>query len=147
MTRDLDVVVVQQLTPRQVRSRTNEDLQRSTVCPVNFITNETSLNTVRASWDALGQFTTLDSLCDDLQSKTPSVSRSACWKACLLFRDLDTTKWDSISKTSREKFSSLQSKYLRNINNPDEVDSFDDPLSEDSNVSKDVEARIDLQSV
>jgi TBC1 domain family protein 5 len=91
---------------------------------------------LRASWDALKQFPTLDSLCDDLQSETPHVSRSACWKACLLFRNLDTTRWASISKASRDAFKSLQSQYLRNINNPDEVESFDDPLSEDSDVSR-----------
>jgi len=64
------------------------------------------------------------------------VSRSACWKACLLFHDLNTAEWASISKTSRETFNSLQSRYLRNISNPDEVESFDDPLGEDSNVSR-----------
>jgi len=95
-------------------------------------------NIIRASWDALKQFSTFDSLYDDLQSGTPSVSRSACWKACLLFHDLDTTKWVAKLKASRETFTSLQSHCLRNIINPDEVESFDDPLSEDSNVSRNI---------
>ena len=121
----------------------NEELYGSTVCPESIATCHALAYIARSGWNALKQFTTLNGLCDDLQSETPSASRSACWKACLLFRDLDTARWASISTASRKTFSSLQSHFLRNINNPDEVESFDDPLSEDTNVSRTIRARLD----
>ncbi|KIW01154.1 uncharacterized protein PV09_07440 [Verruconis gallopava] len=58
--------------------------------------------------------------------------RSVCWKIFLLFRNLDQAQWLSSLTKSRSAYDALRTHYLRAIENPDEVDTADDPLVENT---------------
>lgn len=94
------------------------------------------LTSRRTHWHQLEGYTSLDSLRQVIGEGQGKVdgSRSAYWKALLLFQDVDTRTWSPRLQAARDTYTSLQSHYLRNIHNPDELDTFDDPLSEDVNV-------------
>ena len=53
----------------------------------------------------------------------------------LFFRDLDQSKWLSDLADSRAAYDSLRSHYLRAVQNPDELETAVDPLTEGSEVN------------
>ncbi|KAB2572898.1 TBC1 domain family member 5-like protein B [Lasiodiplodia theobromae] len=94
-----------------------------------------SARDARASWELLEQAKSLA----DLRSavglgSAPSAlvngQRSACWKAFLLFENVDLQEWPSTLAESRSVYDSLRAHFLRAIENPDELESALDPLSE-----------------
>ncbi|KAI9737462.1 MAG: hypothetical protein M1834_009617 [Cirrosporium novae-zelandiae] len=59
-------------------------------------------------------------------------SRSACWKAFLLFEDLEQSTWATKLSGSRSAYSSLREHFLKRIQDPNEFDSIFDPLTDDA---------------
>ena len=96
------------------------------------------LDSARESWEALKQYETLPALkqatrLDDHHRSAPTLGlRSACWKAFLLFDDVDTAAWPRTLSSTRSAYNSLRMHFLRRLENPDEVA---DPLSEETDVS------------
>ncbi|KAH7049164.1 rab-GTPase-TBC domain-containing protein [Macrophomina phaseolina] len=89
----------------------------------------------RASWDLLDQVKTLDDLRSAVgleSAPTPLAGgqRSVCWKAFLLFENVNRPEWPSTLAESRAVYESLRAHFLRAIENPDELESALDPLSE-----------------
>ncbi|MCJ1377915.1 hypothetical protein MMC17_001011 [Xylographa soralifera] len=56
--------------------------------------------------------------------------RSICWKAFLLFENLDRSTWSKTLHDSRSAYSSLRDHFLHNIEHPDDL-SAADPLADD----------------
>ncbi|OJJ38995.1 hypothetical protein ASPWEDRAFT_735724 [Aspergillus wentii DTO 134E9] len=57
--------------------------------------------------------------------------RSICWKAFLLFDDLDRTQWPRKITDSRSAYSALREHFLKYIEHPDDLESTVDPLADD----------------
>ena len=62
-------------------------------------------------------------------------TRSAIWKASLVFHTLDQPRWLSKLGDCRTTYDSLRTRFLSALNNPNETDSSIDPLSESLDVS------------
>lgn len=82
-------------------------------------------------------FETLNDLRSSIHDNATSsdVSRSLSWKAFLVFETLDTSQWTLTLRSSRESYSSLRKSFLQSLENADEVDSLNDPLSQGTDVS------------
>lgn len=96
-----------------------------------------SLDAARDSWEELKHYRTLPALREatrlDGHSSAPTNGlRSACWKAFLLFDDVDTPTWPRILLSSRSAYNSLRTHFLRPLHHPDELA---DPLSDETDVS------------
>ncbi|OJD36351.1 tbc domain-containing protein [Diplodia corticola] len=94
-----------------------------------------SARDARASWELLEQAKSLADLraAVGLGSAPATLvggQRSACWKAFLLFENVDHAEWPSTLAESRSVYDSLRAHFLRAIENPDELESALDPLSE-----------------
>ncbi|KAL1392573.1 rab-GTPase-TBC domain-containing protein [Phyllosticta capitalensis] len=95
-----------------------------------------SAGDARVSWDLLEKASSLDELRNRLialegdDATLVNSQRSGCWKAFLLFENLNRAEWPTILSDSRTIYNSLRSHFLRAIENPDEVESALDPLSE-----------------
>lgn len=99
-----------------------------------------SLDSARDSWQQLQTYSSLQDLktalrLQDGASAATNGSRSACWKIFLLFETLDKHTWQKTLSSSRSAYNSLRAHFLRFIENPDDVDSGFDPLSQDAEVS------------
>lgn len=62
-------------------------------------------------------------------------SRSICWKAFLLFENLDKSTWTKTLSDSRTAYTSLREHFLRDIEHPDDVSAID-PLTDDESSLK-----------
>lgn len=96
-----------------------------------------SLDSARDGWEELKQYRDIQALriavrLDGHSSAPSSGLRSACWKAFLLFEDIDTAQWPRTLLSSRSAYNSLRMHFLRQIENPDE---HADPLSDETDVS------------
>ncbi|KAF2837738.1 ATP-dependent metallopeptidase Hfl [Patellaria atrata CBS 101060] len=94
-----------------------------------------SLGDARQYWPLLQDIKDLPSLKAAVRNSDRSDSitvglRSACWKIFLLFGDLNQSLWPSILADARSSYLSLRSHFLRAIEHPDEIESAEDPLSE-----------------
>ncbi|KAF1810869.1 RabGAP/TBC, partial [Eremomyces bilateralis CBS 781.70] len=94
-----------------------------------------SLGEAQKCWAQLDDFTTLDHVRTYIKehgTAGPSLSglRSVCWKAFLLFNSLDRDTWSSTLQSSRTAYQSLREHLLKYIENPNEVETAVDPLSE-----------------
>ncbi|KAL8828906.1 MAG: hypothetical protein Q9191_002318 [Dirinaria sp. TL-2023a] len=74
--------------------------------------------------------------------------RSICWKAFLLFGNLDKSTWPKTLSDSRSAYSALRDHFLRHIERPDDI-SAADPLTDDkssqwSNLRQDEELRAEI---
>ena len=58
--------------------------------------------------------------------------RSICWKAFLLFENLDKSTWTKILTDSRSAYGALRQHFLKDIEHPDNIPA--DPLTADDNV-------------
>jgi TBC1 domain family protein 5 len=90
----------------------------------------------KQSWQELQQYPSLAELKEAVRldghlSVPNNGLRSACWKAFLLFDNVDTASWPRILLSSRSAYNSLRLHFLRHIENPDEQP---DPLNEDIDV-------------
>lgn len=99
------------------------------------------LDTARNSWQALKHYLTLPELREAVRldgqfSIATDGCRSACWKTFLLFETLDTSTWTRTLSSTRSAYNSLRSHFLRHIENLDEIDREEDPLSESNEVSE-----------
>lgn len=99
-----------------------------------------TLDSARDSWLELQQYETLTDLrqavrLDGKSSVATAGSRSACWKAFLIFDSVDSSTWLKTLLSSRSAYNSLKSHFLRHIESPDELAANYDPLSESSDVS------------
>ncbi|RAH41451.1 GTPase-activating protein GYP6 [Aspergillus brunneoviolaceus CBS 621.78] len=65
-----------------------------------------------------------DKLCND-------GLRSICWKAFLLFDDLDRAQWPQKLSDSRTAYVALKAHFLKYIDHPDDLESTVDPLADD----------------
>ncbi|GLA38724.1 hypothetical protein AnigIFM63309_006032 [Aspergillus niger] len=65
-----------------------------------------------------------DKLCED-------GLRSICWKAFLLFDDLDRAQWSQKIADSRSVYVALKAHFLKYIEHPDDLQSTVDPLADD----------------
>lgn len=61
--------------------------------------------------------------------------RSICWKAFLLFENLDKSTWSKTISDSRSAYGALRDHLLKNIEHPDDI-SVADPLTGDESVRK-----------
>jgi TBC1 domain family protein 5 len=91
----------------------------------------------KQSWQELQQYPSLAELKEAVRldghlSVPNNGLRSACWKAFLLFDNVDTASWPRTLLSSRSAYNSLRLHFLRHIENPDEQA---DPLSEETDVS------------
>ncbi|RAL07496.1 GTPase-activating protein GYP6 [Aspergillus homomorphus CBS 101889] len=66
-----------------------------------------------------------DKLCND-------GLRSICWKAFLLFDDLDRAQWPQKLSDSRSAYVALKDHFLKYIEHPDDLESTVDPLADDA---------------
>ncbi|KAK3063290.1 hypothetical protein LTS18_001632, partial [Coniosporium uncinatum] len=101
----------------------------------------------QSCWQALDRYSSLHELKQSvrLEQGAPSVSsglRSVCWKAFLLFENVDRSTWPAILSESRSAYNTLCTHYLRAIEHPDEVETSVDPLS-DNQQSPWVALRVD----
>lgn len=90
----------------------------------------------KQSWQELQQYPSLAELKEAVRldghlSVPNNGLRSACWKAFLLFDNVDTASWPRTLLSSRSAYNSLRLHFLRHIENPDEQP---DPLNEDIDV-------------
>ncbi len=113
------------------------------------------LTTCRISWQTLTSFRNTNDLKQALRGDehaTLTNIRSICWKVraqtirtmwlhlteilqvFLLFQNADQSSWLQTLVDSRSAYDSLRARFLRAIDNPDEVDSDIDPLSEHEEV-------------
>lgn len=69
------------------------------------------------------------------EDTTLDSTRSLFWKAFLLFETLDTSQWAQTIRSSRDSYSFLRKSFFQALQNADEVDSLDDPLSQGTDVS------------
>jgi len=91
----------------------------------------------KQSWQELQQYPSLAELKEAVRldghlSAPNNGLRSACWKAFLLFDNVDTASWPRILLSSRSAYNSLRLHFLRHIENPEEQA---DPLAEETDVS------------
>lgn len=98
-----------------------------------------SLESAREPWQELQQYHTLRDLKDavrlDGRSSTSSNGlRSACWRAFLLFDNLDVDEWQRTLASSRSAYNSLRAHFFRFIDNPDDIGAGFDPLSQNAEV-------------
>lgn len=96
-----------------------------------------SLADAKSSWEELKQYPSLADLKEAVRldghiSAPNNGLRSACWKAFLLFDNLDIAAWPRTLLSSRSAYTSLRMHFLRHLENPDEQA---DPLSEETDVS------------
>lgn len=96
-----------------------------------------SLADAKQSWEELQQYPSLADLKEAVRldghiSAPNNGLRSACWKAFLLFDNVDTASWPRTLLSSRSAYNSLRLHFLRHLENPDEQA---DPLSEETDVS------------
>ncbi|KAH8815824.1 rab-GTPase-TBC domain-containing protein [Xylogone sp. PMI_703] len=100
-----------------------------------------TLEDLRARWQlTLRQASTLDGLKKAVKSDGDDNPcklgfRSVAWKIFLLFQNTDITGWSRSLSDSRSAYTSLRQHLLRYIDNPDELGSDFDPLSDDQNSS------------
>lgn len=99
-----------------------------------------SLDQAKVSWEEFRQYSTLKDLKEAIRldgdsSIATNGGRSACWKAFLLFEDLDTSSWIRTLSSTRSAYNSLKTHFLRHIENPDELGAGYDPLSGEAEVS------------
>ncbi|KAF5865058.1 hypothetical protein ETB97_005623 [Aspergillus alliaceus] len=57
--------------------------------------------------------------------------RSICWKAFLLFDNLDRTQWPQRISESRSAYAALKAHFMKYIEHPDDLQSAVDPLADD----------------
>lgn len=91
----------------------------------------------KESWQELQQYPSLAELKEAVRldghiSAPNNGLRSACWKAFLLFDNVDTASWPRTLLSSRSAYNSLRLHFLRHIENPEEQA---DPLAEETDVS------------
>lgn len=91
----------------------------------------------KQSWQELQQYPSLAELKEAVRldghiSAPNNGLRSACWKAFLLFDNVDTASWPRTLLSSRSAYNSLRLHFLRHIENPEEQA---DPLAEETDVS------------
>ncbi|EME87908.1 uncharacterized protein MYCFIDRAFT_213065 [Pseudocercospora fijiensis CIRAD86] len=114
-----------------------------------------SLDDAKTSWQELAQYKTLRELKDGvrLDEHTSAATRglrSICWKAFLLFDTLDIDDWQRTLASSRSAYNSLRAHFFRHIDNPEEIASGFDPLTQDPESSpwqqlrKDEELRAEI---
>ncbi|KAK4636005.1 TBC1 domain family member 5 [Fulvia fulva] len=114
-----------------------------------------SLEEARACWPELQRHASLRDLKDAVRldgrsSIATNGLRSACWKAFLLFDSVDVAEWQKTLAASRSAYNSLKSHFFRYIDNPDDVGTGFDPLSQEtetspwSRVHKDEELRAEI---
>ena len=94
----------------------------------------------RKWWPLLEKHTSLAELRNSVRNTQDQVPitvglRSACWKAFLLFENLDRSTWPAKLLSSRDAYGALRTHFLRGIEHPDELESFIDPLSDHADVS------------
>ncbi|KAL8854814.1 MAG: hypothetical protein Q9221_000320, partial [Calogaya cf. arnoldii] len=86
-------------------------------------------------WDAtFGQNTKISDLrtaVKDTNGNSPSVKglRSICWKAFILFENLDKSTWTKTLTDSRSAYGTLRDHFLKDIEHPDNISA--DPLTAD----------------
>ncbi|TQB72433.1 hypothetical protein MPDQ_006835 [Monascus purpureus] len=96
-----------------------------------------TIEDARQRWDALFRgHDTISDLRNALKSEqgTSLCSdglRSICWKAILLFDDLDRTQWQRKISDARGAYSALREHFLKYIENPVDLSSTVDPLADD----------------
>lgn len=98
-----------------------------------------SLEEARACWPELQRHASLRDLKDAVRldgrsSIATNGLRSACWKAFLLFDSVDVAEWQKTLAASRSAYNSLKSHFFRYIDNPDDVGTGFDPLSQETEV-------------
>ncbi|KAF2718256.1 RabGAP/TBC [Polychaeton citri CBS 116435] len=91
----------------------------------------------RDSWQDLKSYSSLRDLKDAVRLNGRSSAgedglRSACWKAFLLFDNLDLQSWPKTLSSSRSAYNSFRLHFLQRLENSDDVF---DPLSEEAEVS------------
>lgn len=96
-----------------------------------------SLADAKQSWEELKQYPSLAELKEAVRldghlSAPNNGLRSACWKAFLLFDNVDIASWPRTLQSSRSAYNSLRLHLLQHLENPDE---HADPLSEETDVS------------
>lgn len=97
------------------------------------------LDDAKTSWQELAQYKTLRELKDGVRldehsSAATNGLRSICWKAFLLFDSLDVEDWQRTLASSRSAYNSLRAHFFRYIDNPEEIGSGFDPLTQDAEV-------------
>ncbi|KAL8998493.1 MAG: hypothetical protein Q9169_002436 [Polycauliona sp. 2 TL-2023] len=86
-------------------------------------------------WDATfgqnGNISDLRTAVKDTSGQSPSVKglRSICWKAFILFENLDKSTWTKTLSDSRSAYGTLRDHFLRDIEHPDNISA--DPLTAD----------------
>lgn len=98
-----------------------------------------SLDQARQCWPELQRYASLRDLKDAVRlDATTSLAtnglRSACWKAFLLLDTVDVAEWQKTLAASRSAYNSLKSHFFRYIDNPDDVGTGHDPLSQETEV-------------
>ncbi|KAI4258665.1 MAG: hypothetical protein L6R42_004962, partial [Xanthoria sp. 1 TBL-2021] len=89
----------------------------------------------RERWDAtFGQNTNISDLrtaVKETNGQSPSVKglRSICWKAFILFENLDKSTWTKTLTDSRSAYGTLREHFLKDIEHPDNISA--DPLTAD----------------
>ncbi|KAM0719954.1 hypothetical protein Q7P37_004089 [Cladosporium fusiforme] len=111
-----------------------------------------SLADAKISWDELKRYPSLADLKEAVRldghiSAPNNGLRSACWKAFLLFDNIDIASWPRTLLSSRSAYNSLRMHFLRHLENPEEQA---DPLSEEtdspwSSIRQDEELRAEIQ--
>ncbi|PNS17945.1 TBC1 domain family member 5 [Sphaceloma murrayae] len=93
-----------------------------------------TLEQARADWQSLQLLPDIQRFRDRLRETDDNKelpSRSVYWKTFLLFEKVDHSIWLRKLGDSRSAYVSLRGHLLRAIDHPDEVDTGEDPLSED----------------
>ncbi|KAF2157012.1 RabGAP/TBC [Myriangium duriaei CBS 260.36] len=96
-----------------------------------------TLNQARESWQALRSIADVKEYRERARGAVESgglTSRSIYWKVFLLFENTDHSIWLRKLGDSRSAYVSLRAHLLRAIDHPDEVDTGEDPLSEDASI-------------
>ncbi|TKX27248.1 Rab-GTPase-TBC domain-containing protein 1 [Elsinoe australis] len=94
-----------------------------------------TLEQARKSWQELQSIADVQGFRDRLKAADAIdglSSRSIYWKVFLLFERIDHSNWLRKLGDSRSAYVSLRGHLLRAIDHPDEVDTGEDPLSEDA---------------
>ncbi|MCJ1244124.1 hypothetical protein MMC30_001322 [Trapelia coarctata] len=94
-----------------------------------------SLAETRSRWDAtFAHNSNLSDLKASVRNKGENPCniglRSICWKAFLLFENLDRSTWSKTLRDSRSAYASLREHFLRDITYPDDLSAVD-PLADD----------------
>ncbi|EMD00564.1 hypothetical protein BAUCODRAFT_173922 [Baudoinia panamericana UAMH 10762] len=118
-----------------------------------------TLQDASASWQELKQYSTIAELEEAVRIDgghfSPAAAaglRSVCWKAFLLFDSVDAVTWPKTLASARSAYDSLRMHFLRHLENPDDMEGGQDPLSADSEstspaaqLHKDEELRAEIQ--